>query len=78
MKTYKIFATLGVAVVLAGCAQESQISPEPVFDKFGGGSCTDGYIYTPGTANQPDECLPPPPNTTREPDDRQPQRGTIN
>ena len=35
------------------------VTPEPTFDKFGEGSCVEGYIYVPGTAAQPPECIPP-------------------
>lgn len=56
---------LGSAVCVLGllgaCAQQEepvQVRPEPVFDKYGGGSCEEGYIYVPGTALRPPQCVP--------------------
>lgn len=61
MKTIKLVALAGIAGLLAACAQQEEmtmVSPEPVFDKYGGGSCEEGYIYIPGTAPQPPQCVP--------------------
>jgi len=60
MKIFNIAASVGIAGILAACASqpEPMISPEPTFDKFGGGACEEGYVYLPGTAPQPPECIP--------------------
>ena len=61
MNVLKVIASVGIAAVIAGCAQQEEITmvaPEPVFDKFGGGSCEEGYIYVPGAAFEPSVCVP--------------------
>ena len=60
MKVFDIIACVGIVGVLAACASqpEPMISPEPTFDKFGGGACEEGFVYVPGTAPQPPECIP--------------------
>lgn len=54
-------ASLAVIGLLTACAQQEEpstmVSPEPMFDKHGSGSCVDGYIYVPGTVQEP-ECIP--------------------
>ena len=59
MTPFRLIAFAGVAGLLTACAQTEAptIHPEPTFDKFGGGSCTDGYIYVPGAAPQ-NPCIP--------------------
>lgn len=49
-----------IASVLAACAVQPvpMITPEPTFDKFGGGTCEDGYVYIPGTVPEFAECIP--------------------
>ncbi|AZQ67735.1 hypothetical protein EF888_11675 [Silicimonas algicola] len=66
MSLTKFMATLGTAAILTACAQTetTMVRPEPVFDKYGNGSCQEGWIYTPGAAPQQlcvpeDECLQP-------------------
>ncbi len=34
------------------------IAPQPVYDKFGGGSCEGDYIYIPGAPPRIDQCIP--------------------
>ena len=61
MSPLKLLALSGVVAIVAGCAQQEEapvISPQPTYDKFGGGECTDGYIYVPGTAPEVDLCIP--------------------
>lgn len=60
MKFLNVAGFVGIAGVLAACASqpEPMISPEPTFDKFGSGACEEGYVYVPGTAPQPPECIP--------------------
>ena len=61
MKAHYTIAVLSVAGMLAACAQQDEpgIRPQPIFDKFGGGACEDGWIYVPGTAPERAECVPP-------------------
>ena len=66
MSLTKFMATLGTAAILTACAQTetTMVRPEPVFDKYGSGSCQEGWIYTPGAAPMSqcvpeDECLQP-------------------
>lgn len=90
MNILKTSAVLAIAGLLAACAQQEEptgmVAPEPVFDKYGGGACSDGYVYVPGTAVQPPSCVPeecegtltstaaqvpcPPPPPRREDDDQ--------
>ena len=60
MRILNLAAFAGVLGVLGACASqpEPMIAPEPTFDKFGGGACEEGYVYVPGTAPQPPECIP--------------------
>ncbi len=64
MMHLKTAASLAVIAMVSACAapapvvQQSEIRPQPTFDKFGGGSCEEGYVYIPGTAPQPPECIP--------------------
>ena len=61
MKSLVTTALAGAALVLAGCAQQEEpapVRPEPMFDKFGGGTCTEGYVYVPGTIPELAECIP--------------------
>jgi hypothetical protein len=60
MKINTFIAVLGAVGLLAACAQQEEtltIKPQPTFDKFGNGSCEDGWIYVPGTAPI-DPCIP--------------------
>jgi len=60
MNTKILIVCLGTMGLVSACGQvetPTAISPEPVFDKFGGGSCEDGYTYVPGTVDQP-QCVP--------------------
>jgi hypothetical protein len=61
MKIVPILAATGVVALLAGCAQQEEpmVRPQPVFDKFGGGSCEGEWIYVPGAAPEYAECVPP-------------------
>lgn len=62
MKAIKLCALTGIAGMLAACAQQEEptlIRPEPVYNKFGDGSCEGDWIYVPGSAPQRDECVPP-------------------
>lgn len=61
MKIVPFLAATGVLALLAGCAQQEEpmVRPQPVFDKFGGGSCEGDWIYVPGTAPEYAECVPP-------------------
>ena len=59
----RISAGLGLVLVVAACAQPAAVTapmmgPEPLFNKFGEGSCEAGYTYVPGTAPQPPQCVP--------------------
>lgn len=66
MKMHVIMATVGVIGLVSACAQQEEvtlIAPQPTFDKFGNGSCDDGWIYVPGAAPinpciPEDECQP--------------------
>ena len=61
MKILKVIASVSIAAVIAGCAQQEEmtmVTPEPVFDKYGGGSCEEGYVYEPGAAFEPSVCVP--------------------
>lgn len=61
MNSLKLTALTAIAVVLSACAQQEEapeLRPQPVFDKFGGGSCEEGYVYVPGGPYQ-GECIPP-------------------
>ncbi len=60
MKFLNIAGFVGIAGVLTACASqpEPMIAPEPTFDKYGSGACEEGYVYVPGTAPQPPECIP--------------------
>ena len=61
MKIVPILAAIGALALLAGCAQQEEpmVRPQPVFDKYGGGSCEGEWIYVPGTVPEYDECVPP-------------------
>ena len=62
MKAIRICTALGVIGVLAACAQQEEppvIKPQPVYNKFGEGSCEGEWIYVPGTVPELDECVPP-------------------
>lgn len=62
MKAIKLFAVMGVTGMLAACAQQEEptiIKPQPVYNKFGEGSCEGEWVYVPGAAPQFDECVPP-------------------
>ena len=59
MKFIHLSAVVGIAGLLGACSQpETLVAPEPMFDKYGGGSCSEGYVYIPGTAQRPPECIP--------------------
>ncbi len=61
MNAIKLCAAIGVAGLLAACAQQEEptmVAPQPVYDKFGGGSCEGDYIYIPGAPPQIDQCIP--------------------
>lgn len=61
MKSISFYAAVGVTSILTACSQPESlpmITPEPVFDKQGGGSCEEGYDYVPGTTAQPPVCIP--------------------
>ncbi|MXQ07586.1 hypothetical protein GQ651_06980 [Alphaproteobacteria bacterium GH1-50] len=61
MKSVIVTAATGAALFLAGCAQQEEpapVRPEPMFDKFGGGTCTEGYVYVPGSVPERAECVP--------------------
>ena len=60
MKLIQYSGLIGIAGILAACASqpEPQIAPEPMFDKFGGGTCEEGYVYIPGTVPELAECVP--------------------
>ena len=52
MRSVIVTAAAGAALLLAGCAQQEEpapVRPEPMLDKFGGGTCTEGFIYVPGS-----------------------------
>ncbi len=60
MKLHAIMATAGIVALLAGCAQQEEhamVAPEPTFDKYGNGSCDEGWIYVPGAAPE-NPCIP--------------------
>ena len=61
MNIVRLSALAGIALILAGCAQqeETMVRPQPTFDKFGNASCEGGWIYVPGTAPEYAECVPP-------------------
>lgn len=61
MKIAPILAASAVAALLAACAQQEEpmIRPQPVFDKYGEGSCEGEWVYVPGTAPEYAECVPP-------------------
>ena len=61
MKLVNLVAVMGMATLVVACAQQREpniIHPEPMHDKFGGGSCIAGYTYVPGTGVQQDTCIP--------------------
>ncbi|QMU59147.1 MAG: hypothetical protein GKR98_13675 [Boseongicola sp.] len=59
MKFIQLLAAVGITAVLSACAQQPEsIRPEPTFDKLGGGECEEGWVYIPGTAPRPPECIP--------------------
>lgn len=61
MKLTNIASLLAAAAFAAACAQEEQsfsVAPQPTFDKFGGGSCEEGYVYVPGTVPEESLCEP--------------------
>ena len=62
MNVIKLSSTLVIAGMLTACAQQEEpmtmVGMEPVFDKYGGGSCEEGYVYIPGTATTPPVCEP--------------------
>ena len=66
MNIFQAGATIAIVGLLSACAQQEEhltmVSPQPVFDKYGEGSCEEGYIYVPGAAQVPrcvpeDECI---------------------
>ena len=62
MKHIRFFAAAGVIGLLTACAQQEEptmVAPEPMFDKYGGGSCEGDWIYVPGTVPEFGECVPP-------------------
>lgn len=62
MTLLKFTAGAAAAALLAACAQQEEptmVRPQPVFDKFGEGSCEGEWIYIPGTVPQYAECVPP-------------------
>ena len=62
MNAIKLCVAVGVIGMLAACAQQEEppvIKPQPVYNKFGEGSCEGEWIYVPGAAPQFDECVPP-------------------
>ena len=89
MNSIKTGVTVAILGVLAACAQQEEpmtmVAPEPVFDKYGTGSCDEGYVYVAGAAQVPrcvpeDECIDstqvgaasipcPPPTRQRDDDD---------
>jgi hypothetical protein len=61
MTMIRLSALAGIAALLAACAQPEppvRINPQPMFDKFGGGACEDGYIYVPGAVPEQALCIP--------------------
>ena len=62
MKLIQVSAAFGIAAMMAACSQpepEIMITPEPVFDKHGGGSCEEGYDFVAGTsARNRQICVP--------------------
>lgn len=59
MKRLNVIAVAAIAGVLSACAQQPELlAPQPTFDKFGDGACEEGWVYIPGTAPQPPECIP--------------------
>lgn len=62
MKIMNFIASAGVIGILAACAQQEEptmVRPEPMFDKYGGGSCEGDWIYVPGTVPEESTCVPP-------------------
>lgn len=62
MKLMSIIACAGALGVLAACAQQEEmvmVEPQPMFDKYGGGSCEGDFIYIPGTVPEEAKCVPP-------------------
>ncbi len=58
----KFCATIAGVSMLAACSQQVEptvVSPEPVYNKFGDGSCRDGWVYVRGSTTERDDCLPP-------------------
>ena len=61
MRNISFYAALGVTSIFAACSQPeapSMVTPEPVFDKYGGGTCEEGYDFVAGTSAQPPVCIP--------------------
>ena len=61
MNTFRLSVIIGMSALLAACSQPDQpreIRPQPVFDKFGGGSCVGGFVYVAGAAPGQAECIP--------------------
>ncbi len=61
MRLIDVTALLGATALVAACAQQPEpmtINPEPMHDKFGGGSCVAGYTYVPGAGMEADQCIP--------------------
>jgi len=63
MKLTTIASGISLAVLLSACAQQETatappIGPEPMFDKYGGGTCEEGYSYVPGATPQQALCVP--------------------
>ena len=62
MRLFQMIAGSAVVGLLAACAQQEEpvmVRPQPVFDKFGGGSCEGEWIYIPGSVPEFAECVPP-------------------
>lgn len=63
MNIVKFAGCAAVAALLAGCAQQEEpatmVPPQPVFDKYGGGSCEGNWVYVPGAVPELAECVPP-------------------
>lgn len=61
MKIMNFCAAVGIAGLLAACAQQEEpmlVKPEPVYNKFGDAGCEDAWIYIPGSVPERDECVP--------------------